>query len=177
LTPDTVDVLFSGALLPGESRESVQRRLQERLGLTAAQAGQLFSGSPVTVKRGLDPETAARYQALFRSAGALVELYPATPAAEAGAPPDAGAARTPAPVDSGSPPDPNAAQPQPVRLGDTPALSLAPPGATLSTETWSDPPPPGMKGGSVDLQEAGKDWTLEDIPLPKAGSREEDGDS
>ncbi len=73
-------LIFSGELLDGQHRAVVKRRLSELLTLKDGQVEKLFSGQPVVLKRGVDRETAARYQALFKKAGGQLRVKTESPA-------------------------------------------------------------------------------------------------
>lgn len=87
-------LIFRGELLDGQHRAVVKRRLTELLKLKEGQAEKLFSDQPVVLKREADRETAARYQALFKKAGAQLRVKADTPTE--GAQPPAAAADGPA---------------------------------------------------------------------------------
>lgn len=72
------DIQFSGDLVPGTDVLAARQRIQHAFNLSDAAVGQLFGGTPVTVRRGVDSATAARYQAAFRDAGALARIVPAS---------------------------------------------------------------------------------------------------
>ena len=71
------DIQFSGDLVPGTDVLAARQRIQHAFNLSDSAVGQLFGGTPVTVRRGVDSETAARYQSAFREAGALIRIVPA----------------------------------------------------------------------------------------------------
>ncbi|HSO81810.1 phosphate-starvation-inducible PsiE family protein [Thiocapsa sp.] len=72
------DIQFSGDLVPGTDVLAARQRIQQAFNLSDAAVGQLFGGTPVTVRRGVDSETAARYESAFREAGALIRIIPAS---------------------------------------------------------------------------------------------------
>ncbi|RKT47304.1 phosphate-starvation-inducible PsiE family protein [Thiocapsa rosea] len=72
------DIQFSGDLVPGTDVLAARQRIQHTFNLSDAAVGHLFGGTPVTVRRGVDSETAARYQSAFREAGALIRIVPAS---------------------------------------------------------------------------------------------------
>jgi hypothetical protein len=94
-------LIFSGELLDGQHRAVVKRRLTELLKLKDGQIEKLFSGQTVILKRGVNRETAARYQALFRKAGGQLRVKSESPA-EGAAVPNAPAAEA-APSPSAAP--------------------------------------------------------------------------
>lgn len=73
-------LIFRGELLDGQHRAVVKRRLTELLKLNEDHAEKLFSGQPVVLKRDVDRETAARYQALFKKAGGRLRIKSEGPA-------------------------------------------------------------------------------------------------
>ena len=162
MNAEIYDVLFSGRLLPGATPELVMRRLRERLGLTEMQASALFSSGALTIRRGLDAESAVRYQALFRSVGALVELKVQAARTGAAVSDTATEDLSLAPVDISTPLDPAAAHPDTVVMPDTRDLALAPPGGPLAGEAAPPPAPPTIDTSDLKLQE-GRDWSLGDV--------------
>ena len=78
-------LVFRGEVLDNQHPAVVKKRLASALKLTDAQAEKLFSGSSVVVKQQADTKTAARYQGLFKQAGARLRVLPvvATPAVAA----------------------------------------------------------------------------------------------
>lgn len=111
-------VVFSGRLLPGQDTAVVRARLQAALRMSEAQAGRLFAGQPVTVRRGLSWAEAMKYQTVFRKLGAVLTIHPdsgprptpATPPAPQAAPVAPAlikaAAPAPAPVKPAATPEP-----------------------------------------------------------------------
>ncbi len=68
------EVVFRGDVVPGQSIVDVKQRLAELFGADSARIDGMFSGRPVVIKRNLDQETAQRYQASIRKAGAVVAI-------------------------------------------------------------------------------------------------------
>jgi len=96
-------LVFSGEILEGQHRAVVRRRLAEALKLDDAQAQKLFSGSPVTLKKEVDAAMAARYQALFKKAGARLRVLPLRAGGQQGDQSAAPSPRTAAPESTPSP--------------------------------------------------------------------------
>ncbi len=96
-------LIFSGELLDGQHRAVVKRRLTELLKLKDGQVEKLFSGQPVVLKRDVDRETAARYQALFKKAGGQLRVKSDSPAEEGAAPAETAAPAAPASTKAASP--------------------------------------------------------------------------
>jgi uncharacterized membrane protein (DUF373 family) len=72
------DIQFRGELVPGTDRNVARQRIQSLFNLSDSAVAQLFRGPSITVRRGVDSDTAARYQSAFRGAGALVRVIPVT---------------------------------------------------------------------------------------------------
>lgn len=69
-------LVFRGEVLEGQHPAVVRSRLIKALQLTDAQAEKLFGGQPVVVKKRADTAMAARYQDLFKQAGARLRVMP-----------------------------------------------------------------------------------------------------
>lgn len=67
-------VVFYGEIEPGHSIEDVKRNLSTRFKLNAQQLEQIFSKNPALIKANTDQQTALKYQAAFRQAGAICHL-------------------------------------------------------------------------------------------------------
>ncbi|WP_462321148.1 phosphate-starvation-inducible PsiE family protein [Halochromatium sp.] len=79
------DLEFAGELAAGADPTKARSRVKELFKLSDEAVAQLFSGAPITVKRGVDSALAARLHAAFAEAGALVRIIPAgTDAADGG---------------------------------------------------------------------------------------------
>ena len=69
-------LVFRGEVLEGQHPAVVRKRLVQALQLNDAQAETLFGGKPVVVRKRADTATAARYQDLFKQAGARLRVMP-----------------------------------------------------------------------------------------------------
>jgi hypothetical protein len=69
-------LVFRGEVLDGQHAAVVRKRLGQALKLEGQKLEMLFSGRPVVIKRDADTPTAARFQALFREAGARLRVMP-----------------------------------------------------------------------------------------------------
>jgi hypothetical protein len=69
-------LVFRGEVLKGQHPAVVKGRLADALKLSDDKAELLFSGSHIILKRRADPKTAARYQGLFKKAGARLRVLP-----------------------------------------------------------------------------------------------------
>jgi len=67
-------LVFRGEVLEGQHRAVVKQRLLAALKLKADAAEQLFSGKTIVLKRDTDTKTAARLQAVFKTAGARLRV-------------------------------------------------------------------------------------------------------
>lgn len=87
MSHERFDIYFAGQILPEHSPDAVRQWLGAQFKIQGQALDQLFCGQPVRIKQGVDMDTAGRYRAAFRKAGALVEIRPidagttATPAA------------------------------------------------------------------------------------------------
>lgn len=70
------NVVFTGALSPGQDASRVQARVGETFGLSAQQVGLLFQGGRVIVKRGVPKRLAQHYLLAFERTGAICEMVP-----------------------------------------------------------------------------------------------------
>ncbi len=73
-------VIFDGTVAEGRNPDRVKAALTEAFHLESRQAGALFSGRPVSVKSGVDRNTALRYQEAFLKAGGIAVIEPMNPA-------------------------------------------------------------------------------------------------
>jgi len=73
---DLFDVVFRGEIIEGSSLEKVKQRVAESFNLDSSAAEQLFSGTPVRLKRGVDMITAERILKRLSDAGAVAIIVP-----------------------------------------------------------------------------------------------------
>lgn len=73
---DGFNVVFRGELTGDQSLDTVKRNLAALFKMPAQRVDALFSGRPVVVKRGVDEDTARRFEGAFRKVGAVCELQP-----------------------------------------------------------------------------------------------------
>jgi len=138
MTAERYDVIFIGTLQPGADPAQVRENLARLFKTEPARIEHLFSGQPVTIKKGVDAATGRQYVAALAKAGAvadlaeLIEAPPAPASTPAAEPPRASAARG-APV---TVPPAIAARAAPP---EAPGYSVAEPGAILVEVA---PPPP-----------------------------------
>lgn len=74
-------IVFSGKILSGHDPAKVRDKLLSMLGVGPEQAERLFSGKPLTVKKGLSAEEAQRYVEHLNRRGIGVEVDPPLPPA------------------------------------------------------------------------------------------------
>ena len=73
-------IVFTGEVQAGHDRDKVKARLASLFRITdPARVERLFNGTPITLKKGLDADTARKYQAAIIKAGALVAVDPPLP--------------------------------------------------------------------------------------------------
>lgn len=70
----TYQLIFRGETLEGQHPAVVRKRLALALKLDDARIQALFSGGAVVVRKSVDEETAAKFQAVFRKAGARLRV-------------------------------------------------------------------------------------------------------
>lgn len=152
------DLSFSGALVAETDPAWARARLRELFRLDEAGCERLFSGTPVTVKRDVDAQTAAQYQEVFRNAGAVLDLLPC-PGDDAPTAPPPPPAQAPAPGSDAGPTEGAEA------LASIPAESLA-----LSAQEGFLEAEPEVKIPPIDIGHLqlvdGSDWSLEDCDSP-----------
>lgn len=159
---NSFDIYFLGETLPGADPETTRDGVGRLFKLQGAAVDRLFSGKPLRVKKAVDTDTASRYRAAFRDAGALVQIVPAgaappparpantlraatpaqAPGAAAGASPAAAAGTGPNASGQPSADDERAALAQTLTL-------------TIVEETFSDDPVPTGTRGGMELAEPG----------------------
>ena len=103
---DQYRLVFSAEVLEGQHPAVVKKRLAAVLKQSDERMDMLFSGKPVVIKKSIDRENAARYQAAFKKAGAQLRVLPVEQPAAAAVPaeepaPDASAPSAGAPQQSG----------------------------------------------------------------------------
>ncbi len=76
MTQQRFDIYFAGDILPDHAADTVKQWLGKQFKLQGQALERLFSGQAVRIKQGVDMDTAGRYRAAFRKAGALVEIRP-----------------------------------------------------------------------------------------------------
>jgi hypothetical protein len=143
---------FRGELLDGQDPATVRERVAALLKLDAGKAEALFSGRPVVLKRDADRQTAAKYQAAFRNAGAKLRVERAAEDA----------------TDAPPAPAPEAAAPRKPTLAERLAAQAEPEGT---------PPAPAREEGAtsdhIGREEEASDtiaWTPTAVPQPEAGA-------
>jgi hypothetical protein len=164
---DRFDVIFHGQLMDGQDADQVRLKIGRLFKANAAQLQRLFSGQPVSIKQGVDMETASRYRLAFRQAGALVEISASRQLESERESTDRKDAShlSMAPANTGSLEE-YAARIDPAPLPDISDLSLAVAGSDHAKAP--DVAPPSINTEALDLVQ-GQDWSLEDCqppPLP-----------
>jgi len=123
MADERYDLVFRGDIRLEHSLDQVKQRLQKLLKADAAQIERLFSGRPVVLKRGLEPEAAQKYLRVLEQAGARARLVPSAPKETRGDRPTS-ASRPGAS-------SPSTQTPTATRVPAHGGFSLAPPGAPL----------------------------------------------
>jgi len=90
MSDSTFAVVFSGELVPGADSARVQANFAQLFKVDATRVAPMFSGTPVTIKKGVDEATAKKYQQALLQAGAVCQVVdlaaPPPPAAASAAP-------------------------------------------------------------------------------------------
>ena len=73
---DVFDLVFRGEIAQGNSLEEVKQRVAASFNLDPAAADQLFSGTPVRLKRSVDKVTAERLLQRLNDVGAIAVIVP-----------------------------------------------------------------------------------------------------
>ena len=76
----TFDVSFSGQLIDGADLTQVKNNVAKLFKTEVQNIEVMFSGKRVVIKRNLDQQTATKYQAVMKNAGAMCELSENKPA-------------------------------------------------------------------------------------------------
>jgi hypothetical protein len=136
------DIYFAGVLLPDHPAETVKAWLGKQFKLEGAALDKLFTGNPVRIKQDVDMETAGRYRAAFRQAGALVEIRPVSATETPSSPPAAPAGNEPEllPANTGSLED-CAPQVASAEIPDISDMALGSPDQPID----DSPPPPAAE--------------------------------
>lgn len=97
MSENTFAVVFTGQLVEGAAAEQVKANFARLFKVEMEKVAPMFTGKPVTIKRGVDAATARKYQQALLQAGAVCNVVdqaapapaPATPAVSAAPPPAA----------------------------------------------------------------------------------------
>ncbi|MEJ2326980.1 MAG: hypothetical protein P8Y27_01300 [Chromatiaceae bacterium] len=151
----TYDIIFAGELVPGTEPAEARRRIQVLFKLSDEAADRMFGDRPVTIKRGVDSASVARYRDAFREAGAFIRAEPVPNFEELVATSEDSAPATPeAEIDRGD-----------LSTGRSAGLQLAPLGDERPLES-----PQAVMPRKVDISYLslvpGNDWTLADCEPP-----------
>ena len=161
------EVIFRGDVVPGQSVLEVKSRLAELFGVPPAKVEQMFSGRPVVIKRDLDEGAAARYRAVLKDAGALVDIRPVESVAETGSAANRRAEKVPPAVDGLSDPKTATAQSGSENSEPEETIGVAPMGADiLLAEYRKDFTPREVDTSHMTVQEPGADVLKEDEKSP-----------
>ena len=138
-------LIFRGEVLKGQHPSVVRKRLAKSLKLDDARTEKLFAGAAVVLKRDADVKTAARFQALFKEAGARLRVQPVEAADTSEAPTSQRPATdTASSSDDKSTPETHVVpDPVPAELSesqvDSSTFKVLPPGSQFLTDTERKP--------------------------------------
>lgn len=74
MKPEFFQIVFDGQLIAGADAAQVRRNFAALFKTDLSKVEALFSGNRLVLKRGLDEQTALKYQRALREAGAVVEV-------------------------------------------------------------------------------------------------------
>ncbi len=74
----TYDIFFSGQIMAGKDPVETRLRVGTLFKVNHDQLERMFSGTSIRIKSNVDEETASKYRAAFRNAGALIEIRPSS---------------------------------------------------------------------------------------------------
>ena len=89
-------VIFEGQLTGEKPIANVKAQLAAMFKMNATQVEALFTGKPVAIKRNIDAETAKKYTAAFKKAGAVCRIIDASDSGNISQEQEKPAAKTPA---------------------------------------------------------------------------------
>lgn len=167
MTQQRFDVIYQGEILDGGDIAEVKGNLARLFKTHAGAIEHLFSGRPVLIKRGLDRETALKYQIAMKKAGAACLIRDTMPA-------DSSAGSSPGQAAGGlgsvsiAPPGTTlvAYEPPAPRVFDLSALSMAAPGADILEEGERKPAVPPPDPGGLSMDPPGVDLLEQPAPTP-----------
>ena len=67
------NLIFQGKIIDGASLAEVKKNVAQLFKADAAKTAALFSGKPIVIKKNLDTESAKKYIAVLKKAGAVVK--------------------------------------------------------------------------------------------------------
>jgi len=70
------DIFFSGKIIADKDPEAVREEIGRIFKVQGSKLDNLFSGTPVKVKKNVDVRIASQYRETFRNAGALIDIKP-----------------------------------------------------------------------------------------------------
>ncbi len=104
MSDELFEVAFSGEIRSGENLEDVKARVGKMFNADESKVAQLFSGNRIVIKKNIDQQTAAKYKAALKKAGAGCEINLMSPTSAVPAQPaDTSEAATTSPVPAASP--------------------------------------------------------------------------
>ncbi len=153
----TFELIYNGSISKGFEPDQVKQNVARLYKIDVARIERLFSGELVVIKTGLDRETALKYQAAMKNAGAEVAIRPvqaAVPTAESAPKAEAAAPAT-------------ESAPSPV-VADDSGLSMAEPGAQIVEHEVI--PEPDINISALSMADVGVNVTepveIEAVPIP-----------
>lgn len=164
------ELIYNGSIAKGFEPEQVKQNVAQLYKTEVSKVERLFSGELVVIKTDLDRETALKYQAAMKKAGAEVAIRPkqsaATQAAPAAQPKPETVAAPPAPAPQ-QPPVASPESPAPVAADDS-GITMAEPGVQIVEHEVI--PEPDINISAISMAEVGVDVAdpveVDAAPLP-----------
>jgi len=138
--PLRVDLVFNGQVLAGFDREQVKHAIGDFFKLDEPRRDRMFSGAPQVIKRGLAPDDASRYIALFAKMGGQLQAHGGAAPRAPEAPPVVAKPAPPAPPRSPVAAAPAVAEPAAPALELLPVQAPPPPASAPEARPRTDAP-------------------------------------
>ena len=165
----TFDVSFSGQLVDGADLAQVKSNIAKLFKTEVQNIEVMFSGKRVVIKRNLDQQTATKYQAAMKNAGAMCELTENNPVVtqeySADNPPPIPQSEPASGVTSSVSQEPNIkSAATPASASNMDSVTIAPPGETIMEHEQVAEPQIDISAISIDDS---RQNLVEHIPVPE----------
>lgn len=152
------EIAFSGEIAPGAQLEQVKAAIARLFQADDALLARLFSGQRMVIKQSIDSDAAAKYQAAFQRAGAVLEVRDLTA-------PDIEEITPGLPVENPASSAPQGATSTPVDTGKPAMLKVAPRDEYMAAFIGVEAPDFGIAPLGDDLQPTPAEKPAPDLDL------------